>query len=442
MLQYKYLPASSGRASTPRQGDFCVMQTTTAKKPFYYGWVVVLGCSIVIGASTGLITNCAGIFIKPVTESLNVSRGAFTLYNTMSSIASICTIMLWGELFRRYPARKLMLLGSLILSACIFGYSFATKLWHFYVIGALYGCFSTTTAGLGIATVINNWFLSRKALATGLAWAGCGVSAAIMTPIATRVVELYGWRMGYRLMAGTGLFLYLTAILFFIRESPAQRGLLPLGAEQSAEGLKTWQPTGLTRAQTVKTPAYWAFTLGLTLVSFIGMGMTPHIIAYLTDIGYSSSTASSVQAAVMWALVLAEVVLGAVFDRVGPVYTSLLTGLSLLLSVLLLLFTGSSPLMPWLFAFVYGFGYATLSVPIAYLVGENFGTREFSAVYSLCTMPSGIGGALGSPFSGMVFDTTGGYLTVWLIYLALSVVCTLALTFAAARCAREGYKYR
>lgn len=75
MLQYKYLPASSGRASTPRQGDFCVMQTTTAKKPFYYGWVVVLGCSIVIGASTGLITNCAGIFIKPVTESLNVSRG-------------------------------------------------------------------------------------------------------------------------------------------------------------------------------------------------------------------------------------------------------------------------------------------------------------------------------------------------------------------------------
>ena len=241
------------------------MQTTKAKKPLYYGWVVVLGCSIVIGASTGLITNCAGIFIKPVTESLNVTRGAFTLYNTMSSIASICTVMLWGELFRRFPARRLILLGSLVLSACIFGYSFATKLWHFYVIGALYGCFSTTTAGLGIATVINNWFLARKGLATGLAWAGCGVSAAIMTPIATRVVELYGWRMGYRLMAGTGLFLYLTAILFFIRESPAQRGLLPLGAEQSAEGLKTWQPTGLTRAQTVKTPAYWAFTLGLTL---------------------------------------------------------------------------------------------------------------------------------------------------------------------------------
>ena len=80
------------------------MQTTKAKKPPYYGWVVVLGCSIVIGASTGLITNCAGIFFKPVTESLNVTRGAFTLYNTMSSIASICTVMLWGELFRRFPA--------------------------------------------------------------------------------------------------------------------------------------------------------------------------------------------------------------------------------------------------------------------------------------------------------------------------------------------------
>ena len=131
------------------------------------------------------------------------------------------------------------------------------------------------------------------------------------------------------------------------------------------------RPTGLTRAQTVKTPAYWMFTVGLTLVSFIGMGMTPHIIAYLTDIGYSSSTASSVQAAVMWALVLAEVVLGAVFDRVGPVYTSLLTGLSLLLSVLLLLFAGSSPLMPWLFAFV-------LSLIHIFLAEQNL-TQEQAA---------------------------------------------------------------
>lgn len=416
------------------------MQTTQAKKPLYYGWVVVLGCAIIIGASTGLITNCAGIFIKPVTESLGISRGAFTLYNTMSSAASICTVMLWGELFRRYPARRLMLMGSLILSACICGYSFATKLWHFYLIGAIYGCFSTTTAGLGIATIINNWFLSRKALATGLAWAGCGVSAAIMTPIATRVVELYGWRMGYRLMAGTGLLLYLIAIVFFIRESPAQRGLVPLGAQEQTEGLAVWQPTGLTRAQTVKTPSYWLFTLGLTLVSFIGMGMTPHIIACLTDIGYSASTASSVQSALMWSLVLAEVVLGAVFDRVGPVYTSLLTGLSLLFSVALLLFAGASPLMPWLFAFVFGFGYATLSVPIAYLVGENFGTREFSAVYSICTMPSGIGGALGSPFSGMLFDKTGSYFSVFLIYLVLSVVCTLALTASARRSVKAGYK--
>ena len=160
----------------------------------------------------------------------------------------------------------------------------------------------------------------------------------------------------------------------------------------------------------------------------------------MTDIGYSASTASSVQSALMWSLVLAEVVLGAVFDRVGPVYTSLLTGLSLLFSVALLLFAGASPLMPWLFAFVFGFGYATLSVPIAYLVGENFGTREFSAVYSICTMPSGIGGALGSPFSGMLFDKTGSYFSVFLIYLVLSVVCTLALTASARRSVKAGYK--
>ena len=415
------------------------MQTTKAKKPLYYGWVVVLGCSIVIGASTGLITNCAGIFIKPVTESLNVTRGAFTLYNTMSSIASICTVMLWGELFRRFPARRLMLLGSLVLSACIFGYSFATKLWHFYVIGALYGCYTY----IYFATVINNWFLARKGLATG---AGLGRLRRL-----GRHHDPHRHPRGRALRLAHGLPphgghgalpLPDSHPLFYPGEPGAARPFCRSGAEQSAEGLKTWQPTGLTRAQTVKTPAYWAFTLGLTLVSFIGMGMTPHIIAYLTDIGYSSATASSVQAAVMWALVLAEVVLGAVFDRVGPVYTSLLTGLSLLFSVLLLLFAGSSPIMPWLFAFVYGFGYATLSVPIAYLVGENFGTREFSAVYSLCNHALRHRRRAGLPLfgHGVRHDRR---LYRGMAHLPCSV-CGLhaGADLLAARCAREGYKYR
>ena len=411
---------------------------------FFYGWVVVFGCLCIQAAAIGIIQNTLSAFIVPCSTEFDVTRSVFTLYSSFSTFAGLLMAPIWGEFFKDHRFKNVMLVGCLIIGACMFGYSMAKNVYWFYVIGSVKGLFQGMLIGVPIPKILSNWFVEKRGLAMGLALAGSGLAGSVMTPIVTATIEGTGWRAGFVQLAVVYLVITVPVILFLIKETPEEMGQRALGADSLpvAPAGENRPLSGMTRAQAFKSKTFWFYGGALFLTEVCSMGLQNNLIAYLTDIGYSSSTASSVQAAVMWALVLAEVVLGAVFDRVGPVYTSLLTGLSLLLSVLLLLFAGSSPLMPWLFAFVYGFGYATLSVPIAYLVGENFGTREFSAVYSLCTMPSGIGGALGSPFSGMVFDTTGGYLTVWLIYLALSVVCTLALTFAAARCAREGYKYR
>ena len=37
------------------------------KKQFFYGWVIVLACTMVVGGATGLFSNCNGVFVKPVT---------------------------------------------------------------------------------------------------------------------------------------------------------------------------------------------------------------------------------------------------------------------------------------------------------------------------------------------------------------------------------------
>lgn len=55
---------------------------------------------------------------------------------------------------------------------------------------------ATTLAGISVTTLVNNWFVDKRGLATGLAFAGSGVSAAIMTPVLTTVVTDYGWAHG------------------------------------------------------------------------------------------------------------------------------------------------------------------------------------------------------------------------------------------------------
>ena len=213
------------------------MQQTKTKKKFFYGWVIVFCCTLLVAAGTGIFVNCLGIFVKPVCEELGFDRGPFTLYSTIGGFVGMFAMLAYGELYRRYPQhiRKFIALGTVVCCGAFYGYSLSTKLWHFYALAAFYGTGSMTLAGISITTLINNWFVEKRGLATGLAFAGSGVSAAVMTPVLTTIVADFGWRMGYRTMSLVSLCLLVPAVLL-IRVSRPKRAFCPT-ASSPGKGL-------------------------------------------------------------------------------------------------------------------------------------------------------------------------------------------------------------
>jgi len=424
-----------------------VQETTVKKRPrLFYGWVVVLGCSLLIGASTGLFSNCVSGFIKPVCETLDVSRGAFSLYSTIGGFVGMGAIVLYGELYQRHPLaiRKFILWGCVVCCSVFVGYSFATKLWHFYALAALFGTASSTLAGISVTTLINNWFVDKRGLATGLAFAGSGVSAAIMTPVLSTIVADYGWRMGYRTMSLVGLLILLPAVLL-IRLEPADKGLLPYGVKPEGEEeskIPVLEQTGLTRAQAIKTNTFYFQSIGIFCLSTAGMGMSTHAIAYFTDIGYSPLTASTAMSMVMTIMIFAKILLGAVFDKLGSVRSAILTGCCMIASTLAIRFAGAAAFMPYVFSLCFGFGYSTLTVPYSYLIGQNFGTREFASIYSLiCTLGS-LGGGVAATLTGMLYDHFGSYLPVWSFYAGLACLALIFLFLASKTAQKKGYQFQ
>ena len=426
-----------------------MQQTATPKKApkkFFYGWIIVLCCTLLMAVGTGIFVNCVGIFVKPVCEDLGFERGTFTLYTTITSVLSMLAMLVFGELYRKKPRRIRLYIAIGGLTGCLvfFGYSLSSKLWHFYTLSAIYGCVATTLAGISVTTLVNNWFVDKRGLATGLAFAGSGVSAAVMTPVLTTVVADFGWRMGYRTMSLVSLCLLVPAVLL-IRVSPAEKGLLPYGvkpgegAGENTPHIPVLQQTGITRRQAVKTPAFYLQILGMLCLGTAGMGMSGHVIAYLTDIGYSELTASTAMSLVMTVMIFAKILLGAVFDKIGPVPSAVLTGICMLASVVALRFAGVGSFMPYVFSLCFGFGYSTLTVPYSYLIGQNFGTREFAAIYSLASMISSLGNSYAPSLSGTLYDFFGSYVNVWNIYIVVSVAATVSLTAAAKISRQKGY---
>lgn len=428
-----------------------MQQTATPKKApkkFFYGWIIVLCCTLLMAVGTGIFVNCVGIFVKPVCEDLGFERGTFTLYTTITSVLSMLAMLVFGELYRKKPQRIRLYIAIGGLTGCLvfFGYSLSSKLWHFYTLSAIYGCVATTLAGISVTTLVNNWFVDKRGLATGLAFAGSGVSAAIMTPVLTTVVTDYGWRMGYRTMSLVSFIILIPAMLL-IRLEPSDKGLLPYGvtphpSEEDKRSIPVIEQTGLTRAQAVKTSSFYFQSIGIFCLSLAGMGISNHAISYFTDIGYSPLTASTAMSLVMTIMIGAKILLGAVFDKIGSVRSAILTGLCMIASTLSIRFAGAGAFMPYVFSVCFGFGYSTLTVPYSYLIGQNFGTREFSSIYSLiCTLGS-LGGGIAATLTGMLYDRLGSYYPVWTIYFVLACLALTFLFLASKTAQDRGYQYR
>src|SRR5665213_3667021 len=83
-------------------------------------WWVVLACAIGLMVGTGSILILSfGVFLKPVTEEMGWSRGAFSATLLVTGACSVVFTPIFGHLLDRYGIRKTTLPMVIVLSLCI-----------------------------------------------------------------------------------------------------------------------------------------------------------------------------------------------------------------------------------------------------------------------------------------------------------------------------------
>ncbi len=383
--------------------------------------------------------NAFVVFVVPVPESLGFTRGSFAFYTTVQAIMITLVTPFYGFFFKRFGLRNVMLVAAIICCAVQFGFSVSSHLWHFYALAVVHGLFIVGVEIMAVGTLINNWFVAKKGIATGIAYTGSGIVAGIMVPLLTKVIELFGWPMGYRTIAACSLMLLLPVIIFIVRDRPQDMGLLPLGVEQN--GCNTPQEgslalhAGVMRAEALKSPVFWLFALATLSISVSTMGMALHSAAFLADIGYTTGYASIIVSIFMFVTVAAKLLFGAVFDRWGLGVGAFLTGAVCLISSVSLLLSSLRGL-PTIFAVSFGFAFATQTVSLTLLTSNLFGNRDFINIYSLIMMLLMFGSAIGSPLPAFIYDAAGSYVPAWILSIVLSAIATVSLMAAVALCKR------
>jgi MFS family permease len=397
----------------------------TSERKIFYGWWIVGGAFFLNFAGIGIIMNTMGVFIKPVTESLGFTRGGFTLYFTIAALSMMVMAPVMGKLLERYNIRLIMTVCTAMMATSFALFSQCRTLTPFYIVAVFLGIGSAGSHIIPVSMMITNWFIDKRGLAMGIVFAATGVGGMIFNPLANWIILNHSWQAAFLTF---GLVIGLASIptaLFIVRAKPADMGLLPYGGEAALARQSAAEQGGLTATKAFRTGAFWLLALIILLIAVANMGVLHHIVPYLTDLGFSSTTATTLMSLHMAMLIFGKVLAGSLADRLGLLKSYLILMVGLMVSIALLY--GSQWMwVAVVFNILFGFSIAVRTVLPPLMTARVLGQKHFAVIYGFLNIFTTLGTAVGVPLSGFIYDATKSYYLAFALYIGLCLITTAA----------------
>jgi MFS family permease len=423
-----------------------------ARPSFFYGWYIV-GVGILVNiAGTFAFSSTLSIFLKPITEELGVSRGAFSLIRTFEIGVAAMIVPLLGPWIDRHGGRGILVLGALMEGTGLLLSGVVQSFWQFVLVRcSLVIAGEALLGSLVMNVTIAQWFVRKRGRAMGIANLGTGVAKFSIPLCAASLFVLVGWRSTWAIFGIVAPLLVVVPALIFMHTRPEDIGLRPDGdpplersdelsdtnAKLSPEQRRTLTAeTSWNRSEVIRLPTFWLLvvTFGIANVGIAGLNL--HIFSYVTDIGYSPLTAASFMSTIALTQLGSTLVWGILADRFDIRKVScvqfVIQGLGLVIAIssanILLVYTGF---------FLYGTGLAGSFLLREVIWANFFGRISLGTVRGLSLFFSHLFAASGAPFFGFLHDRMGSYNLSFIIFSCALFTCSLLILLAKPPRKRE-----
>lgn len=401
----------------------------------FYGWWLVGVAGLMLTLMSVTVFQGIGTFFVALERYFGWNRtvlsGAFALSRAEGAIFG----PLEGVLVDKLGTRRMVLVGFSLMGIGFIGFSMVQNVWQFYAVFFLISFGSGLGGWLPMVSLVNNWFVRKRALA--LAGAVTGIHlGGFLVPLLAFGVESTGFR-ATTFSIGIFLLVIVFPVTRLIRNRPEEYGLLPdgtvsiesRGAAEADRGVPEDYAVDFTVRQAVGTLAFWAIAVArFTSVAAI-ISLSVHLIPKLTDTGMSLVTANFVVLAYTALAMPSQFVAGYIADRLSK---------PLVLFVLLLLQAAGIMVLAYaddlylalVFAVLYGIGFGGRIPLLTAIVGDYFGRKSFGAILGFNTLPSNIA-MIGAPlFAGYMFDLRQSYFVPFMTFAVMGFVGALAILLA------------
>jgi MFS family permease len=198
--------------------------TTANRSKFFYGWVIVAVCTLMVAISYGLMYSFS-VFFKPLADYFDWDRSTVSLIYSASLIIRGFMAIVVGWLADRYGSIKITVFCGIMIGLGLILSSQTHALWQFFI---AYGVIEAIglSGAFGIGTgITSRWFVKNRGLALGFVASGSGLGTFIIVPGNERLIAAFGWSQAF-IICGIIAGLVMASTAFLLRPPSVKSALL------------------------------------------------------------------------------------------------------------------------------------------------------------------------------------------------------------------------
>jgi len=396
-------------------------------KKIFYGWWIVLACSLINLYVGGIVFFGFTAFFEPIREEFGWSYTQVSLAASLRGLETGVFAPVVGFLVDRFGPRKLMLWGTIAVGFGLILLSLTQSLTIFYTAFLFIGFGAGGCTVVVTMTAVANWFRRRVGLALGVMGSGVG-AGGLMVLLIVGLIDLYQWRATL-IILGLGMWALGIPSSLVVRTRPEHYGYRPDGEvssphAQAHEIQDTGVEIGLGQALRMRSFLYLSISELIRMMAL--MAVFTHVMPYLASVEMPRRTAGLIAGAIPLIGIIGRFGLGwlgDVFDKRQVL--AMATGL-----ISLGLFAFSYIHARWAifpFLLLFPMGHGGSMVTRGSILREYFGRDSFGKMIGVIMGSGAVGAVIGPTLAGWVFDTVGSYHHIWLGLCGLTGLATVLI---------------
>lgn len=392
-------------------------------KDKFPGYKVAFGCFLIMFIHLGVLGSI-GVFIPSIAKELSIPMSSISLVVTFATSSAFICSLFATQFIAKVTAKRAMYFATVVCAFHYVIFGFTQNVWFIYLGGTLAGAVMGFGTNVAAASVIAEWFIDRRSTVVGLVFGGAGFGSSVAMFFSGILIENFGWRSAYFILATVILVFGILANFLFIK-SPQELNEKPLGWEKQLDNENNKQATvgGVSFAEARKSSTFYMWWTAILLIAMLITGYTSFAPTFWQEAGMTHLQSSNYISLLSLMGAISVMVSGALAEKFGVKFFVLYNTVAFTAgTVLLVMFPNSGTVITLITIVLVAVAYPSSNSLPATITASGFGNLEYGKIMAQLSTAGYLGKALLPIILGQVHKITGSLSLGFVILSVFSII--------------------